>query len=43
MLCYNSLTFAENLKAGIIKTYEGIRYFDEDLSILGSDCVFLGE
>jgi hypothetical protein len=43
MLCYNCLTFAENLKVGILKAYEGIEYFDEDLSILGRDCVFLEE
>ena len=43
MLCYSCLTFAENWKAGILRTYEGIKYFDEDLSILGSDCVFLEE
>jgi hypothetical protein len=43
MLCCSCLIFAENLKAGILKAYEGIKYFDEDLSILGSDCVFLEE
>jgi hypothetical protein len=43
MLCYSCLTFGENLKAGTFKAYEGIKYFDEDLSILRSDCVFLEE
>ena len=43
MLYYRCLTCAENLKAGILRAYEGIKYFDEDFSILGSDFVFLEE